>query len=84
MTLDQATALRLLREAIRQSGMSASRYARRVLIRNDRTVRRWLAGESPIPDAVRAFLVAGNTKQGDGNTNLPIPGGELATRIPPN
>ena len=46
----------LLREAVRTSGLSAQAYARKILIRNPRTVRRWLAGDSPIPEAVRAYL----------------------------
>lgn len=45
-----------LRAAIVASGLSASAYARQVLIRAPRTVRRWLAGDSPIPQAVREFL----------------------------
>lgn len=52
MTTTQA----LLRAAIKASGLSATAYARQVLIRNPRTVRRWLAGDSPIPEAVREFL----------------------------
>ena len=58
MTLDQTTALRLLREAVAQSGLCAAQYARNVLIRNDRTLRRWLAGESPIPQAVSDYLLS--------------------------
>ena len=42
--------------AIRASGMTAATYARSVLIRDPRTVRRWLAGDSPIPAAVLALL----------------------------
>lgn len=47
-----------LRHAIRQSGLSSSAYARQVLVREPRTIRRWLAGQSPIPAAVVAFLNA--------------------------
>lgn len=36
--------------------MSAREYAVRVLLRDERTVRRWLAGDSPIPDPVVEFL----------------------------
>lgn len=36
--------------------MSAREYAVRVLLRDERTVRRWLAGDSPIPDPVVQFL----------------------------
>ena len=46
----------LLREAVRASGLTSSAYARRVLIREPRTCRRWLRGESPIPQAVCDYL----------------------------
>jgi hypothetical protein len=46
----------LLRAAIAASGLSARRYATEVLTRDERTVRRWLAGESPIPQAVLRYL----------------------------
>jgi hypothetical protein len=42
----------LLRDAIKASGLSARRFAVQVLVRDERTVRRWLAGDSPIPRAV--------------------------------
>jgi hypothetical protein len=42
----------LLRTAIERSGLSARAFAVRVLIRDERTVRRWLAGDSPIPAVV--------------------------------
>jgi hypothetical protein len=45
----------LLRAAIRNSGLTNSAFARDVLARDPRQVRRWLAGR-PLPDAVRAFL----------------------------
>ena len=45
-----------LRAAIEKSGLSATAYAKQILIRNPRTLRRWLRGDSPIPEAVRAFL----------------------------
>lgn len=45
-----------LREAVRASGLSRSRYAREVLVRDPRTLRRWLAGSSPIPASVIAHL----------------------------
>jgi hypothetical protein len=41
---------------IAASGLSARRYAVEVLLRNERTIRRWLAGDSPIPARVVAFL----------------------------
>lgn len=43
----------LLRAVIEASGLSARRFAVQVLVRDERTVRRWLAGDSPIPKAVR-------------------------------
>ena len=48
----------LLKRAIAASGLSARRFASEKLIRNERTVRRWLAGECPIPVAVLQFLAA--------------------------
>jgi hypothetical protein len=50
------TDTQLLADAIEASGMSARRFAVRVLIRDERTVRRWLSGESPLPKPVRDFL----------------------------
>ena len=52
----QAQALARLRTAITASGLSVSLYARTVVIRDPRTVRRWLAGDSPIPQSVIDFL----------------------------
>jgi hypothetical protein len=46
----------ILAKAIEASGMSARRFAVRVLIRDERTVRRWLSGDSPLPKPVREFL----------------------------
>lgn len=46
----------LIRAAINASGLSARRFAVEVLIRDERTIRRWLAGDSPIPDVVRVRL----------------------------
>lgn len=46
----------LLRAAIDRSGLSARQYAETVLVRDERTVRRWINGHSPIPAAVVAFL----------------------------
>lgn len=42
----------LLALAIERSGLSARAFARNVLWRDERTVRRWLAGESPVPAVV--------------------------------
>jgi hypothetical protein len=56
LTNDERIAL--LREAIQKSGLSARRYATTVLLRDERTVRRWLAGPDRIPDVVVDFLRA--------------------------
>ena len=47
----------LLSDRIEQSGLSSHRFARDVLRRDDRTIRGWLSGESPIPHEVQLFLV---------------------------
>jgi Arc/MetJ family transcription regulator len=44
----------LIAAAIKASGLSARKFAVTVLIRDERTIRRWLAGENPLPQAVRA------------------------------
>lgn len=49
-------AIARLRELIDESGLSASEFARSVLIREPRTIRRWLAGDSPIPDVVIEWM----------------------------
>jgi hypothetical protein len=46
----------LLRARIQQSGLSTGQYAKTVLVRDERTVRRWLAGDQDIPAAVLEFL----------------------------
>ncbi len=59
---DEATRLAedatLMRAAVRASGLSARRFAVDVLTRDERTVRRWLAGDSPLPKAVRDKCLA--------------------------
>lgn len=50
------TTIDLLRAAIDASGLSARRFAVEVLIRDERTIRRWLAGDSPIPATVIKWL----------------------------
>lgn len=47
-----AANITLLRAAIEASGLSITRWAREVAWRDERTVRRWLAGETPIPGVV--------------------------------
>lgn len=48
----------LLRAAIAASGLSARRFATDVLLRDERTVRRWITGEAGLPERVRAPLAA--------------------------
>jgi hypothetical protein len=47
----------LLAQRIDESGLSARRFAREVLRRDERTIRRWIALDSPIPAEVQDFLV---------------------------
>ena len=54
--MKQPKPVELLRTAIERSGLSARQYAVTVLLRDERTVRRWLAGDSPIPQPVVEFL----------------------------
>jgi len=42
-------------------------FARSVLMRHPRTVHRWLAGESPIPKAVAAWIMDGTPGPGRGD-----------------
>ncbi len=46
----------LLRLRVSESGLSQTRFAREVLIRAPRSVKRWLAGETSLPQDVRAWL----------------------------
>jgi hypothetical protein len=48
----------LIRAAIEASGLSARKYAEMVLVRDERTIRRWVSGKSPIPKIVREMLLA--------------------------
>jgi len=45
-------AIETLRDAISVSGLSIREFADRVLVRDQRTIRRWLAGDRPIPEVV--------------------------------
>ena len=47
----------LLSLRISQSGLSARKFAAKVLRRDERTLRRWLSSDSPIPTEVRDFLL---------------------------
>lgn len=46
----------LVRAAIKHSRKSVTRFATEDLVREPRTVRRWLAGDAPVPQLVRRFL----------------------------
>ncbi len=46
----------LIRAAIDGSGLSARRFAELIISRDERTVRRWVAGEVDIPPHARAWL----------------------------
>lgn len=45
----------LLRASIDRSGLSRRAYAETVLVRDERSLRRWVAGD-PMPRSVRTFL----------------------------
>lgn len=45
-----------LERAIKDSGLSNRRFAEDVMVRDERTIRRWLNGQSPIPQAVIDWL----------------------------
>jgi hypothetical protein len=47
----------LLRKRIDESGLSHRRFARDVMIRDERTVRRWFSGDGPIPSRVMEWLL---------------------------
>lgn len=50
-------AVALLEADIQRSGLSARQYAMKIMLRDERTIRRWLARDAPIPKAVVDFLV---------------------------
>ena len=52
----------LLRAVIKRSGLSSRRYAVDVLLRDERTIRRWLNGHTSIPPIVVDFLNTENAK----------------------
>lgn len=45
-----------LRLVIERSGMSARAFATDILMRDERTIRRWLAGDRKVPAIVVRFL----------------------------
>lgn len=53
----QQESIEYLKQRIEQSGLSTTRFAVEVLMRDPRTVRRWLSGDSPIPAVVMDWLV---------------------------
>lgn len=52
MIQTRAEAVALLRRRLAESGLSTGEFARAVLTRDPRTVRKWVADESPIPEVV--------------------------------
>jgi ribosome-binding protein aMBF1 (putative translation factor) len=46
----------LIRAAIEASGLSARRFAERIMARDERTLRRWSAGDTNIPPIARRWL----------------------------
>ncbi len=46
----------LVRDAIEASGLSARRFAERIMARDERTIRRWVAGDTEIPPIARRWL----------------------------
>lgn len=46
----------LILSAVEASGLSARRFAERVLARDERVVRRWTAGQLGLPSTVRDWL----------------------------
>jgi hypothetical protein len=53
----QTERIALLKQRIEESGLSSTRFAENVLLRDSRTIRRWIAGESPIPAQVMDWLI---------------------------
>ena len=45
-----------LKAAIQRSGLSNAEFARTILLRDGRTIRRWLSGKQNIPDVVLTRL----------------------------
>lgn len=46
----------LFERALAKSGLSLRSFAETVMVRDERTVRRWRAGDTPIPDVVTRKL----------------------------
>lgn len=54
--MTRAEQIALLEQRISESGLSARRFAVEVTLRDERTIRRWLSGDSPIPQIVFDWL----------------------------
>lgn len=54
--MTQTQARKALRAAIKASGLSQTKYAELVLLRDRRTISRWLKGDNDIPEKVVRFL----------------------------
>jgi len=46
----------LIKAAVAASGLSARRFAERIMARDERTLRRWSAGDTEIPPIARRWL----------------------------
>ncbi len=46
----------LIRASVEASGLSARRFAERIVARDERTIRRWASGDIAIPPIVRDWL----------------------------
>lgn len=56
MDTDREKGAEVVRAAIKASGLSATEWAKTVALREPRTVRRWVSGESPVPEVVIDWL----------------------------
>jgi hypothetical protein len=54
---EKFTDAELVQAAIAKSGLPARVFARVCLLRDERTVRRWIAGDAPMPVIVREALI---------------------------
>lgn len=65
------TDVELLSATIKASGLSVRAFAREVLVREPRTVWRWLAGDNALPAAVREKCEALLSGGAPSNTEAP-------------
>ena len=56
MQRTRAEWIELLSRRIDESGLTVRQFAQEVLLRDRRTVERWLADENPIPQIVKDWL----------------------------